>query len=121
MDNQQKIEVLTQARDIIEQKGLSTGTFIKDDGCMCTVGAIIKSLHPDMQPDDSFVFYINEDEVKDLTEVMYSVMKSKPSHEFRKDSGRYHFNIREVIFDVNDVSTQVEVVNYFNKAIKELS
>lgn len=100
---------LIAARKLIEDNGLARGSY-EQNGCFCTYGAIIKTLHPeagmsqDGQPADNlYGTFLKDNNVIEAGNALSKAMG---------------VNDMWGVMNVNDESSKSEVLKYFDKAIE---
>lgn len=103
------IETLTKARDLIADRGLSKHVFKDNDGCLCTIGAVIEAAGHDASLggyDDPLVKSVAKALVNTL--FTYGCLTS------------FELESTSVVYDWNDrnATTQDMAVRLFNDTIE---
>jgi hypothetical protein len=108
------LEILTEARRLIDVFGHATSLYETTAGCLCTTGALIKAYDPTVSAygrgiGPSYTHYITYDQIEKCRDIFVA------ANDITKRINE--INAWGAVYRHNDKSTKEEVLAMFDKAI----
>lgn len=109
------LQILIEARRLIDACGHTTSLYETPEGCLCTTGALIKAYDPMVScygrgTGPSYTSYLGKQPILDARE------KFASANDIKIDGDRFAQWL--AIYRRNDISTKEEVLAMFDKAIE---